>query len=214
MAPYREAPQPSGCPCCGSRRLGLLEQLADDAAAGVSYRSAGAGRRLLAMARNQGELRVSDADRPAYFAKSWFGRWLDRALASYIERPSKFGTLEALVCGRCGRVAYRVQDVQWIEWDEIESFKPLTAEMSAMRRRQGESCRNCQSKKLGVLASLPDTVGEESSFTDQALGVDQDGQRVGKLQAIVCCDCGDIEVFVADPRSIDFESLVGFSWLE
>lgn len=75
-------------------------------------------------------------------------------------------------------------------------------------------CRCCNATELGLLAALPDTIGSEQEVVPQVVGITQEGERVGKIQAIVCTQCGLLEPFVASAREVPFESIEGFSWLK
>jgi len=78
-------------------------------------------------------------------------------------------------------------------------------------------CPKCDSRKIGHLDRLPDTVGKETQTVAQYIGVVKEGNkshRVGRVEAYICTGCGYIELYVMDPRSVPFEEMEDFALME
>jgi len=208
------------CRRCESARIGLIDAVPDASAAGPSHRAVGMGTFHQHQVRDRGGEgipRHADANEVHRHVHSTASTWtkllsllFSRKSVQHYSSTTKVGTIESLVCADCGLVSWRVQDPQWVEWTRLPSFS-TSAEGKQMLVR---SCRNCAATELGLLSSLPDTVDDEQTMTEQVIGVAHDGTRVGRLQAIVCTKCGLLEPFVAAPDEVPFESIKGFSWLE
>lgn len=89
-------------------------------------------------------------------------------------------------------------------------------------------CPKCGSGKIGHLAELNDEIGgyepvfetlgvriEPPNKYKWWMGPEYRGEvhREGALEAYVCTSCGFLETYVRDPRSVPFESLIGFTWV-
>src|SRR5262245_58245088 len=102
--------------------------------------------------------------------------------------------------------------------------------------KRTKQCPKCESVRIGYLEeqldaddrvehadrSHPDRIRAVHGFTPRFAGVhsvpvwgNTPSYRplVGALEAYVCTDCGYFETFVKEPRTVAWEQLVGFSWV-
>jgi len=82
--------------------------------------------------------------------------------------------------------------------------------------KRSRRCPKCDSSRIGHLDHLPDTMGSETEIGEQAIGLvvrNSGAQKVGRLEAYVCADCGLLEVYVHEPAAVPFDEIVGFEWV-
>jgi predicted Zn-ribbon and HTH transcriptional regulator len=85
--------------------------------------------------------------------------------------------------------------------------------------KMNKQCPKCQSRKIGHLESLLDSEGERD--TKQKIGKVTENlysfkvkTTAGEIEAYVCTECGYYETYVKDPKSVPWNDMLGFSWLE
>jgi hypothetical protein len=101
--------------------------------------------------------------------------------------------------------------------------------------KRTKHCPKCQSRRIGHLAEQLDRddnvvgsgkdAGVMHEARSRAVGYVAEERDtgffnygvvrpvVGKLEAYVCTDCGYHESYVVEPRTIEWDRLVGFSWV-
>jgi hypothetical protein len=84
-----------------------------------------------------------------------------------------------------------------------------------------KQCPKCWSKAIGHLAAQPDATDTSAYPTERPVGkllVESFSGGVphghGRLEAYICTDCGYHESYVVDPKTIRWNELYGFTWLE
>ncbi len=88
----------------------------------------------------------------------------------------------ARVCLGCGLVRLRVSEPASVPWDQLTGLRSL-----------GGNCRDCGGRQAGV-----SDVGHGATAVLQSSGFR------GYYNAMVCRDCGVVEVFVGEPRRVDW----------
>ena len=95
--------------------------------------------------------------------------------------------------------------------------------------KQTGVCPKCNSKKIGYLDNVtqrtdvntgsqvvrghcPAPLGVSRTESEGFLKVIKEGP-IGKLEAYFCSSCGFYETYIADPSSINYESIIGFRWI-
>ena len=90
-------------------------------------------------------------------------------------------------------------------------------------------CPKCNSKKIGYLENVIQRteasvgseavrghcaapVGIERNESSGFIKVIKEGP-VGTLEAYFCGSCGYYETYIKDPSSIQYESIIGFKWI-
>ena len=81
-------------------------------------------------------------------------------------------------------------------------------------------CPRCGGTKIGRLAQVADK--DRTGTANRKIGMMEQGRflgatiltTVGEVEAKICTDCGYFEEFVKDVKSIDWEKVEGFSWIE
>jgi hypothetical protein len=200
---------PQACEC-GSHHLALVEQLADCVAKGrLSYRAVGRGTFQMRMSsRNRGATSHDIEAAPATSLSS--RRNPGRGYWSHMKRiaATKIATMEAIVCVDCSAISFQVQDPEFVELGSMDGYTHRLEDCHSV-------CRRCETRYLGWLPSLPDTIGEETQLAAQPLGMIRGSrQLVGVIGAFVCTKCGLLEPTVCEPDTIPFEQLEGFRWCE
>ena len=89
------------CPGCDSTRIGALECLPEETRGGASYQA------LATM-----PYRPTSVDKAGKETKA----------ARSARTTTKAGTLEVVVCSRCGRLETYVQDPQWVPFERLNGF--------------------------------------------------------------------------------------------
>jgi hypothetical protein len=199
------------CRRCHQSRIGYLESL-PEVAARLSYQALGTIRY-----RPEIRERVDDGNEltDMFLARTGVRPTFRTTLG---ERTlTKTGAVEAYLCAHCGLLEQYLQDPQWLQIDKLEGFVGWLADRPAGAREKDmhpRKCSKCQSTRVGRLASLPDTVSDETTVRPRYLGVTTDRQPklVGRLSATVCADCGYLETYLEDPQILQLEKISGFSW--
>ena len=85
--------------------------------------------------------------------------------------------------------------------------------------KSSHQCPKCGSRRVGHMEHQWDS-GDEGEAAKRPVGRMRWGGKVfgvfepvGELEAYLCGDCGYFESYVKDPDSVDYDSLVGFRWL-
>ncbi len=90
-------------------------------------------------------------------------------------------------------------------------------------------CPKCNSQKIGYLENVihrteavvmshevrghcPAPLGRTESESGGFIKVIQEGP-VGQLEAYFCCSCGFYETYIKEPSNVQFETIIGFKWL-
>lgn len=84
--------------------------------------------------------------------------------------------------------------------------------------RKTKVCPKCDCKKLVAIDTVVDAMGGGSPSTQASIAVRNEGysflgnkkmRAVGKLQAVLCSECGFTELYCADPKDVqpDGESI-------
>lgn len=85
--------------------------------------------------------------------------------------------------------------------------------------KTSKQCPKCGSRRLGHLENLLDQEGER----DTKLKIGKVTENLynfkvkttaGEIEAYVCAACGYYETYVKDPKSVPWDDMLGFSWLE
>jgi predicted nucleic-acid-binding Zn-ribbon protein len=107
--------------------------------------------------------------------------------------------------------------------------------------KRSKQCPKCESRRIGHLDFQPDAndvvalrgneeqadrtahIASSDQVIMRALGISRDPTLLsglsfawafyGRLEAYVCADCGFHETYVADAKSVDWERLQGFAWV-
>ena len=83
--------------------------------------------------------------------------------------------------------------------------------------KTAKACPKCGGRKIGHLASMPDTLGDETQVAPRVVGMmKNDGKRtkVGLIEAYLCASCGYLEEYVAEVHRVPLEKLEGFTWVK
>jgi predicted nucleic-acid-binding Zn-ribbon protein len=95
--------------------------------------------------------------------------------------------------------------------------------------KQSGVCPKCNSHKIGylenaiqrtealvdsrtVVGHCPAPLGIERTQSGGLIKVIKEGP-VGKLEAYICTSCGFYETYIKDPAGVQYESLIGFKWI-
>lgn len=90
-------------------------------------------------------------------------------------------------------------------------------------------CPKCNSKKIGYLENVihrtdtvvmshevkghcPAPLGITRSESGGIIKVIKEGP-VGMLEAYICGSCGFYETYIKDPSNVQYESIIGFKWI-
>jgi hypothetical protein len=82
--------------------------------------------------------------------------------------------------------------------------------------KKSKQCPKCNSLKIGYVERLPDRDGDpqgvacydgtpESSFRTTLV--------THEVEGYLCTDCGYVETYVKSPRSVPYEKIPGFRWV-
>ena len=90
-------------------------------------------------------------------------------------------------------------------------------------------CPKCNSQKIGYLENIiqrTEAIMESRSLIGHCsapLGIERSELGgfikvikegpVGKLEAYICSSCGFYETYIKDPSSIQYETIIGFKWI-
>lgn len=84
--------------------------------------------------------------------------------------------------------------------------------------KMSRQCPKCQSLKVGYLESLLDSEGERE--TSQKIGkVTEElwnfrvNTAAGEVEAYICTECGYFETYVKEAKSVPWDDMFGFHWL-
>ena len=82
--------------------------------------------------------------------------------------------------------------------------------------KEGKQCPKCQSLRIGHLESVPDEahggIHQASIYASFSVWSGRK-DSFGILHAYLCTDCGYYEQYVKDVRSLPYDKLRGFSWV-
>ena len=92
--------------------------------------------------------------------------------------------------------------------------------------KKSKRCPKCGSTRIGHIERQPDRRGRDGQpAEDRSVGMVREVRKgrwgepdireawAGVLEAYVCTDCGFHESYVADPRTVKWDDIVGFSWV-
>lgn len=77
--------------------------------------------------------------------------------------------------------------------------------------KKSHRCPRCHSNRVGYLEEVKDSSVDRLvvGTTAATLFV----KKIGALEAYLCADCGFYQTYVKEPRSISYEEIEGFHWL-
>jgi predicted nucleic-acid-binding Zn-ribbon protein len=95
--------------------------------------------------------------------------------------------------------------------------------------KQSHTCPKCSSQKIGYLENVIHRAevfvegADRIGHSEAPLGIQRTESQgfikvikeepAGSLEAYFCTDCGYYETYVKDSASLQFDSIVGFSWV-
>lgn len=85
--------------------------------------------------------------------------------------------------------------------------------------KKSARCPKCDSPRVGHFRRQLDRSGEYDTAHERMVGTAETGLvftvevMTGAMEAYVCTECGYFESYVVSPRSVAFDKLEGFRWV-
>lgn len=120
----------------------------------------------------------------------------------------QIGELCAVICGACGYVELYVKDSAQVPWERDQDFSLLSDETRCDR------CDSQRTGRIGTVGSRGPQIGVVSPKRPWWRYIFARREGIGRITGIVCVDCGYLNTFVQRPKTIPWDCMERFEWLE